>query len=66
MILFQIVKACRILLKGDLVERNEVIEVNEECSDDILCGSFLSQVASYFTSECKKGTFSFFQKAFLL
>ncbi|KAL4589871.1 hypothetical protein LXL04_002782 [Taraxacum kok-saghyz] len=47
-------QACRILLKGDLVERNEVIEVNEECSDDILCGTFLSQVAAYFTSECKK------------
>ncbi|KAI3524344.1 hypothetical protein L1887_02997 [Cichorium endivia] len=47
-------QACRILLKGDLVERNAVIEVNDECNDDILCGSYLSQVAAYFTTECKK------------
>lgn len=47
-------QACRILLKGDLFERNAVIEVNDQCSDDILCGSYLSQVASYFAAECKK------------
>lgn len=47
-------QACRILLKGDLVERNAVIEVNEECGDDVQCGSYLSQVAAYFTAECKK------------
>ncbi|KAK1414006.1 hypothetical protein QVD17_29743 [Tagetes erecta] len=47
-------QACRILLKGDLVERSEVIEVNDQCSDDILCGSYLSQVCAYFAAECKK------------
>ncbi|XP_076937243.1 dicer-like protein 4 [Bidens hawaiensis] len=47
-------QACRILLKGDLVERNEVIEVNEQCNDDILCGGYLTQASSYFASECKK------------
>ncbi|KAJ0861345.1 putative ribonuclease III [Helianthus annuus] len=47
-------QACRILLKGDLVERNAVIEVNEQCNDDILCGSYLSKVSAYFASECQK------------
>ncbi|KAJ9557988.1 hypothetical protein OSB04_012602 [Centaurea solstitialis] len=47
-------KACRILLKGDLIGQNAVIEVNNQCSDDILCGSYLSQVAAYFAAELKK------------
>ncbi|KAI3744431.1 hypothetical protein L1987_57511 [Smallanthus sonchifolius] len=47
-------QACKILLKGDLLERSEVTEVNEQCSDDILCGSYLSQVSAYFAAECKK------------
>ncbi|KAI3796093.1 hypothetical protein L1987_38757 [Smallanthus sonchifolius] len=46
-------QACKILLKGDL-ERSEVIGVNEQCSDDILCGSYLSQVSAFFAAECKK------------
>nr|XP_043623396.1 dicer-like protein 4 isoform X2 [Erigeron canadensis] len=47
-------QACRILLKGDLIERNEVIEVDEQGSDDVLCCGYLSQVAADLTAECKK------------
>ncbi|KAL8242948.1 hypothetical protein R6Q59_013250 [Mikania micrantha] len=47
-------QACRILLKGDPITRNEVIEVNEQCGDDILCGSYLSPAAFYFDTQCKK------------
>ncbi|KAK9060685.1 hypothetical protein SSX86_021391 [Deinandra increscens subsp. villosa] len=47
-------QACRILLKGDLVERNEVIEENEQCNDDVICGSYLPQVGAYFADACKK------------
>ncbi|KAD1118217.1 hypothetical protein E3N88_43267 [Mikania micrantha] len=39
---------------GDFVERNDVIEQNEQCSDDVLCGSYLSLVAASFLTQCKK------------
>ncbi|KAL8267341.1 hypothetical protein R6Q59_004685 [Mikania micrantha] len=39
--------------RGDLVERNDVIEQNVQCSD-VLCGSYLSLVAASFLTQCKK------------
>ncbi|PWA74613.1 dicer-like 4 [Artemisia annua] len=46
--------ACRLLLKGDRIDQNEAVKVDQQCDDDVLCGSYLSQVASYFSAECNK------------
>lgn len=48
-------KACRILLKGDRSECNELTDADGNCADDSLCDRYLTQAAEILTSICTKG-----------
>ncbi|XP_050272142.1 dicer-like protein 4 isoform X2 [Quercus robur] len=47
-------QASRILLTGDRSERNELIEVEENFSDDSVCNRYLAQAAEVFDSDLMK------------
>ncbi|KAG6676656.1 hypothetical protein I3842_15G163400 [Carya illinoinensis] len=47
-------QASRILLTGDHSERNELIEVEGNFSDDSACDRYLAHAAEVFASECMK------------
>ncbi|KAM3714268.1 hypothetical protein ACJW31_01G319400 [Castanea mollissima] len=47
-------QASRILLTGDHSERNELIEVEENFSDDSVCNRYLAQAAEVFDSDLMK------------
>lgn len=54
-------KASRILLTGDHSERNELIEVEGNFSDDSACDRYLAHAAEVFASECMKGIMMFLE-----
>ena len=53
--LFPLLKACRILLKGDGSERNELIEAEGSGGDSSLCNKYLGQAVSVFACDCMEG-----------
>ncbi|XP_057508707.1 dicer-like protein 4 isoform X1 [Actinidia eriantha] len=46
------IQACRILLKGDGSERNELIEAEGSGGDSSLCNKYLGQAVSVFACDC--------------
>ena len=52
---FPIFQASQILLSGDHSERNVLIEVEGNFSNDSVCDRYLAQAAEVFASDCKTG-----------